>query len=187
MNGYSYYSSDTSLYYIRGKDDNSENIFYSNNSQQGVCELSFFRTSTKKNPIPLENLNFFKMIPMRYDQANSYFYISFYDKEYDYKSRVPFQETNFPQFPEYADCFISNQYFSQKEDSMYLGHLECILRSSSPLLIEKLNCKGFPDCKNHFKNIFEIISANNSNLKSLKQNCCDIYRNIDLRKPSSIQ
>ena len=41
MNGYSYYSSDPSLYYIRGKDDNSENIFYSNNSQQGVCELSF--------------------------------------------------------------------------------------------------------------------------------------------------
>ena len=187
-------------FYLKGYNPQTGNLIWANsNRQEGDFPINCLRDSNGET-ISFEDLDYFINKKMTYQENPQCFYFTVpkiakapvsygaYQKEYDFSSRVPFNETNLPQHQEFVDFFISNQNFSTKPDSMYLGHLECILRSSSPpTLCEKIKMSEKLDFKNHFKNVFQIISGTNQNLKKLREESISIYNHVDLKKPSSIQ
>ena len=187
------------VYYLKGCNPQTGELKWSDNRDEGYAHIDYFLDSNGET-ISYDDVEFFTNKIMIYRQDLKRFCFTVpkiakapvsynpYQKEYDFSSRVPFNETNLPQHPEFVDFFISNQNFSTKPYSMYLGHLECILRSSSEsMLCEKLKMSEKIDFKNHFKNVFKIISGTNQNLKKLREESILIYNSVDLKKSSSIQ
>lgn len=144
------------------------------------------------NNIDPNFFSFFKNQKMLYNSDKQTFHLSISfqicNKPYSFNSRVLFSDTVLPKHPEFSGFFLSNQNFSTKEKTIFLGFLEGLLRTNyNPELMKKLLPGLSLNFTNHFKGIFDFLLSSSPEEKQVQEKCLMRFASVDLSKPSSIQ